>query len=318
MLGSQFIVRSIAFVLLLINLQYCSALKILIGNDDSWGTANIHALYNTAKAAGHDAIIAAPAMQQSGTDGLRHKPTRLAKNGAFNLVPAGAPAEGHDPKDDHVWYINSTPASSIEYGLNELCPRYFKSDPDLVITGTNQGNNLGLSYLGSGTYGAAKFAVTSKDIPAIAFSAGDSAEREYTELGGPNDQANIYAAMAFDLINQLIVNKDKGAEAAGRLLPSRTLLNVNFPDQTKFNCQSSQSKWVLTRILGTLDPSPDTCTCGEKKLCKLPTESSVFRDSSHGCTNSISVSVPNLNPDASADQQKAVDEKLHNLLSCLS
>lgn len=301
-------------------LQYCSALKILIGNDDSWGTANIRALYNAAKVGGHEAIIAAPAMQQSGTDGLRHPPTKLSKNGAFDLIPAGAPAEGHDPNDDHIWYINSTPASSIEYGLNELCPRYFQGNPDLVITGTNQGNNLGLAYLGSGTYGAAKFSVTSKGIPSIAFSAGNSAERKYTEIEGPNDQANIYAAMAFSLIDQLILNQGKAFEADNQLnlLPNGTLLNVNFPDQTKFNCQSSQSKWVLTRILGTLDPSPDTCICGDKKFCKLPTESSVFRDDSHGCTNSISVSVPSLNPDASANQQRAVYEKTQGLLSCLT
>lgn len=87
-------------------LLICSALptpivglKVLIGNDDSWGTANIRALYDAAKAAGHEALIAAPAMQQSGTDGLRRKPTRLVSNGAFDLVPAGAPAQGSDGKD---------------------------------------------------------------------------------------------------------------------------------------------------------------------------------------------------------------------------
>lgn len=219
---------------------------------------------------------------------------------------------------DHVWYINSTPASSIRYGIEELCPRYFDGLPDIVLTGTNQGNNLGLAYLGSGTYGAAKYAVSEKGVPAIAFSAGNSTERVYSDLSGPDDQANVYAHMALDLVRHLLENGDKGSPD-GRLLPSGTLLNVNFPSQPSYGCQAKSSKWVLTRILGTLDRSPDTCTCGQSMSasgCKLPTESSIA-DGTHSCTNSISVSVPKLNPDASAAQQAAISEKLQGFLSCL-
>lgn len=43
---------------------------------------------------------------------------------------------------DHIWYINSTPASSIKYGLDVLAPRYFGGAPDIVLTGVNQVRDL--------------------------------------------------------------------------------------------------------------------------------------------------------------------------------
>lgn len=246
--------------------QGASCLNVLIGNDDSWGTANIRALYLAVKAAGHQALIAAPAMQQSGTDGLRFPPTKLARKGAFGLVDAGAPAEGHEKDDgeiyikflvvansfhpsDHIWYINSTPASSIEYGLDHLATKYFGGPPDLVLTGVNQGRNVGLAYLVSGTYGAAKYAVEN-GIPAIAFSTENSTERVYTSLQpGPQDQANVYAQMAVNLVQQL-------GDDPKNLLPSKTGLNVNFPSAPSYHCQPKSSKWIITRILGTLDSDP--------------------------------------------------------------
>jgi 5'/3'-nucleotidase SurE len=77
----------------------CLPMKILISNDDSWATANIRAIYYAAKEAGHDAIISAPAMQQSGRGRLMREPVPLAKDGEFGAVKKGAPAEGHDTKD---------------------------------------------------------------------------------------------------------------------------------------------------------------------------------------------------------------------------
>ncbi|PWN91753.1 sure-like protein [Acaromyces ingoldii] len=298
------------------------ALKILIGNDDGFGTANIRALYHAAKQAGHDALIAAPVDNQSGTGATRREPKPLQKDGGFGLVKAGSPAEGHDAKDDHVWYVNSTPVSSIAYGLEELCPRYFGSKPDLILSGTNQGNNVGLSIYWSGTYNVARYAVE-QGIPAIAFSAGNLTERAYTELGGPEDQANIYAAYAFQVVDQLLLHQQQQrhqqSDVHHMLLPESTGLNVNFPSAPKRGCRAEDTRFVLTRLLANLERNPDACTCGQQrsKGCKLPRESSVIRGD-NGCTNTISLFAPTtFSPDASAYEQEQLLETLSGFVSCL-
>lgn len=75
------------------------SLKILIGNDDSWGTANIKSLYQALQAEGHDVLLAAPVMQQSGTNGKMREPKKLEKDSEFGLAKKGAPAEGNEQDD---------------------------------------------------------------------------------------------------------------------------------------------------------------------------------------------------------------------------
>ena len=230
--------RLLAMLMLLmlsVLVQSSSALNILISNDDSWATANIHAIYRAAKKAGHEAVISAPVMQMSGTNGRMRDAKPLEKDGEFGFVKRGAPAEGHEKKDDHIWYVNTTPASSVEYGLHVLSPQYFDGrQPDLVVAGTNQGYNLGLAYLASGTYGAAQYAIR-QGVPALAFSAGNEDIRPYTELGDENDQANIYAESVVQLITQL--QTTQGQQQA--ILPRGTGLNVNFPDRKSTRLNSS-------------------------------------------------------------------------------
>jgi 5'-nucleotidase len=50
-------------------LQSSSALNILLGNDDSWASANIREFYKALKAAGHKVLLVAPAINQSGKGG---------------------------------------------------------------------------------------------------------------------------------------------------------------------------------------------------------------------------------------------------------
>ena len=50
-------------------------LNILLGNDDSWASANIREFYKALKAAGHRVLLVAPAVNQSGKGGTvsRHE-----------------------------------------------------------------------------------------------------------------------------------------------------------------------------------------------------------------------------------------------------
>ena len=81
-------------------------LKILLGNDDGFGAANVRAFYNSLKASGHDVILVAPAIDQSGQGGRSSFTTSstLQTASEFNLVPAGAPSIGSDINDNHIWY----------------------------------------------------------------------------------------------------------------------------------------------------------------------------------------------------------------------
>jgi 5'-nucleotidase len=82
------------------------SLKILLGNDDGFGSANIREFYRLLKASGHDVILVAPVVDNSGQGGrsvFTNSPT-LQGPGEYNLVAAGAPSLGTDLNDSHIWY----------------------------------------------------------------------------------------------------------------------------------------------------------------------------------------------------------------------
>lgn len=106
----------------LVGVTRAIALNILCGGDDSWGTANIRALYYHLRAAGHAVVIAAPALQQSGTRGTIRPATPLVHDGEFGLVKKGAPAEGHDVHDGEqsgsTW-SDGWPANGSPYRVDD-------------------------------------------------------------------------------------------------------------------------------------------------------------------------------------------------------
>jgi 5'/3'-nucleotidase SurE len=148
--------------------------------------------------------------------------------------------------------------------LEVLCPRYFDGVPDIVIAGTNQGFNLALAFLASGTYAAAEYGVL-QGIPGIAFSSGNKAIRPYTDIQGEQDQANIYAEMIMDLVLHLQSNRTEREP----LLPRGIGLNVNFPDAMKRQCTAVESKWAQTRLLSTISKSPVSVFVGRVVPCLL-------------------------------------------------
>ena len=105
------------------------------------------------------------------------------------------------------------------------------------------------------------------------------------------------------------------------LLPRGTGLNVNFPSAPQRGCTASNSRWIVSRLLGNVQRSPDACTCGDTSAaggCKLPVERNVL-DKKNGCSNSISGFAPTTwSPDTSAQQQQVVIESLQGFTSCLA
>lgn len=172
-------------------------MKILICNDDGYQASGIVALYEALKTVA-DVEVVAPEHNNS------------AKSNALTLhspVYVQTAANGFR-------YINGTPADCVHIALTGL----LGYRPDLVVSGINNGANMGDDTIYSGTVGAAMEGYLF-GIPAIAFS--------QTEKGWA--YIDVAARRARDLVQQLIPSLETVAEGAQPTFEP-WLLNVNIPN----------------------------------------------------------------------------------------
>lgn len=169
-------------------------MKLLISNDDGIFAPGVRSLANGLAAAGHDVSVVCPDRERSATGhGLTlHQPIRAD------------PVESVFHPSIKAWACSGTPADCVKLALWAL----LDSPPQLVISGINQGANLGTDVLYSGTVSAAMEGVIER-IPSIAIS--------LTSFTSKNFQPA--AAFAQSLVTQL----------ADEPLPELMLLNVNVP-----------------------------------------------------------------------------------------
>ena len=166
-------------------------MKILISNDDGYLAPGIVALYDALKDVAEVEVIA-PEQNNS------------AKSNALTL---------HSPlyvnrASNGFRYVNGTPADCVHIALSGL----LDYRPDLVVSGINNGANMGDDTIYSGTVGAAMEGFLF-GIPAIAFSQVerdwhhlDSAARKVRELVQSMQQQQIIGHTPF-LLNVNIPNK---------------------------------------------------------------------------------------------------------------
>jgi len=203
------------------------ALNIVLSNDDGL-SSNVVALYTALKADGHNVIVSVPCQNQSGMGGASYILTPMpaltvdCKNGA---VLAGSAAAGQMTKagfnNGDFFYVNGTPVMAMLYGVDVQAKARWNALPDIVLSGPNEGQNVGHAVSNSGTVGNVIAAVT-RGIPAIAFSAG-------TNTTDNTNLANPLSATVANYSVQLL--KAVQAKAGtGPLLPPRLALNVNFPN----------------------------------------------------------------------------------------
>lgn len=138
-------------------------LRILVTNDDGYASAGIDTLVEALRALPDVEItVVAPAENQSGTgDSVSADPV--------SATPA-ATASGYPATS-----VSGTPADSVNYALAEV---FVDSPPDLVVSGSNEGQNLGFLTDVSGTVGAARTAAR-RGIPALAVSQGIADAPDY-------------------------------------------------------------------------------------------------------------------------------------------
>ncbi|MFP8881318.1 MAG: 5'/3'-nucleotidase SurE, partial [Myxococcota bacterium] len=134
-----------------------SALDIVLTNDDGFETPNIQALFTALVDAGHNVIMSAPYLGQSGTSGEIAFLTPIlptSESSEAGLLPTGSPGVGPTTIAPQQFYVDGSPAASVLRGIDVSAEQIFGRPPDLVISGPNEGNNLGLVTPHSGTVGA--------------------------------------------------------------------------------------------------------------------------------------------------------------------
>lgn len=165
-------------------------MKILISNDDGFQAPGIVALHAALKDIAEVEVIA-PEHNNS------------AKSNALTLA---APLYVHEAHNGFR-YVTGTPADCVHIALKGL----LDYRPDLVVSGINNGANMGDDTIYSGTVGAAMEAYLF-GVPAIAFS---QIQKGWAHI----DSA---AQVARRLVQQV--------EREGMLQGDPWLLNVNIPN----------------------------------------------------------------------------------------
>jgi 5'-nucleotidase len=162
-------------------------MKILISNDDGYLAPGLAALA-AAMAEIAEIIVVAPEGNRSGSSNSLTLDRPLAVAQAAN----------------GFYYVNGTPSDCVHIALTGMLD--FK--PDLIVSGINNGQNMGDDTLYSGTVAAATEGYLF-GIPAIAFS---QVEGGWRELDGA-------AQVAQDMVK-------RGFQS----MPRPFLLNVNIPN----------------------------------------------------------------------------------------
>jgi 5'-nucleotidase len=165
---------------------------ILLANDDGFDAPGLQALIVSLRPIAQ-IVVAAPAVEQSG------------KGHSLTLRDPIFVSERKQP-DGKTWFaIDAPPASCVRLAVESLLPRR----PDLVISGINRGDNLGITVYHAGTLGAAREAAI-VGLPAIAVSIRGDGNKDY--------------AAAADFIRQLVSKlKEK------QMIKPGLFLNVNVP-----------------------------------------------------------------------------------------
>jgi len=164
-------------------------MRILIANDDGYLAPGLSALVEAMRGLGEIDVVA-PEQNASGTSNA----LTLTRPLTVFRTPSGARV------------VNGTPSDCVHVALTGLLPQR----PDLVVSGINNGANMGDDTLYSGTVAAAMEGYLF-GIPAIAFSQVDKGWREL----------DAAARVAREVVEQVLAAPPAGP----------WLLNVNIPNR---------------------------------------------------------------------------------------
>jgi len=167
-------------------------LKILISNDDGYRAAGLQHLIGALKSLAQITVVA---------------PERN-RSGASNSLTLDVPLRVTQ-FDERMYFVNGTPTDCVHMAISGL----FDEEHDMVVSGINDGANLGDDTLYSGTVAAAvegRFL----GLPAIAIS---------LVTNGPGEAGHHFATAA-RVAAELVMRLQRTP------LDAATIFNVNVPD----------------------------------------------------------------------------------------
>jgi 5'-nucleotidase len=191
--------------------------QILVTNDDGVGAPGIDALVEGLRAVkGVKVTVIAPDVNKSGS-GSNTTPGALVTTDA--TTASGYPAIA----------VQGFPADTIIYALDQ---GGMKKTPDLVISGINEGQNLGkIADEVSGTVGAAK-AAAQRGVPALGASQG------LLDGGAPDFPSGVKAVLQWLKDHRKSLTPKKGKKVAV------VLENLNIP-----TCATGQNRGLFETAL---------------------------------------------------------------------
>jgi len=182
-------------------------MKILLSNDDGYLAPGLIALAD-ALAPIADLVVVAPDSNRSGSS------NSLTLDRPLSVFRA----------DNGFYFVNGTPSDCVHIALTGI----LDERPDLVVSGINQGQNMGDDTLYSGTVAAATEGYLF-GLPAIAFS---QVDKGWSEIKSAARVAREIVERRFDALS------------------GHFLLNVNIP-----NLPYAQIRPALATRLGKRHPS---------------------------------------------------------------
>lgn len=185
---------------------------ILVSNDDGYLAPGLLALVNAVRPLGRITVIA-PEQNHSGASNS----LTLSRPLSIHRVAGG--------ERDGFFFINGTPTDCVHVAMTG----FLDEKPDLVISGINQGENMGEDVLYSGTVAAAIEGVMF-GVPGIAFS---QIDRGWNRI----DDA---AKAAHDIVEQMLSSNLNQNHTDGMA----ALLNVNIPNRP----YDELHRWRVTRL----------------------------------------------------------------------
>ncbi len=140
--------------------------EVMVTNDDGYQSEGIDALVEGLYTLPNSEIhVVAPLANQSGS-GDATTPPPYVTDGVPGTTHSGRPATAVTSTDPADAAGSGSPADSVVYGLDVL-----QLSPEVVLSGTNEGQNMSFATDLSGTVGAARTA-RRMGVPAIATSTG--------------------------------------------------------------------------------------------------------------------------------------------------
>jgi len=171
-------------------------LRILLTNDDGIFAPGIQALWQELAKIGEITVVAPDSERSATSQAITvHQPIRVDQHCFDNERVSG-------------WRIGGTPTDCVKIAVEAL----LDEKPDIVVSGINQGPNLGTDVLYSGTVSAAIEGAL-LGIPALAVSLNSWQVSDFT--------------VAAKFTSNLVLT------TLAKTLPPNTLLNVNVPPLKK-------------------------------------------------------------------------------------